>query len=69
MGLIDLPFPAFITLDKPGNTVWRYREDHLTSQLSIDETKDWQAARHRATAAGTLFQAHAMHCAVARKPQ
>ncbi len=68
-GLVDLvPFPSLVTLDKPGSTVWRYREDHLVAQLSPDELAEWERARDAALAAGALFQSHAMHCAVARKP-
>lgn len=67
-GLVDLvPFPTFVTLDQPGNSVWRYREDHLVALLSPAERSQWEAARNAAASAGILFQAHAMHCAVARK--
>lgn len=67
-GLVDLvPFPMLTTIDQPGNSVWRYREDHLAAQFSPDEFKAWRAARDQAAKAGTLFQSHAVHCAVARK--
>lgn len=67
-GLVDLvPFPSLVTLDRPGNSVWRYREDHMLALLSDDELGQWHAAREKATAAGTLFQAQALHCAVGRK--
>lgn len=67
-GLIDLkPFPTLTTLDTPGNAVWRYREDHLLGLFNSDEVAAWRKARDAAASAGTLFQAHAMHCAVARK--
>jgi SAM-dependent methyltransferase len=68
-GLGDLrAFPALITLDNPEGPIWRYREDHILSQLSPAETAAWQAARTAANEAGLLMQAHALHCAVATKP-
>jgi ubiquinone/menaquinone biosynthesis C-methylase UbiE len=68
-GLVDLvPFPSLVTLDRPGSTVWRYREDHLLGLLDPGELAQWERAREDAAAAGLLFQAHPMHCAVARKP-
>ncbi|MEZ5852548.1 MAG: methyltransferase domain-containing protein [Hyphomicrobiaceae bacterium] len=68
-GLVDLmPFPSLITLDQPGGSIWRYREDHLVGQLDPEDRAIWRQARAEALAAGRLFQAHAMHCAVGRKP-
>lgn len=68
-GLVDLrAFPALITLDDPEGPIWRYREDHVLSQLSGGETDVWQAARAAAAESGLLMQAHALHCAVATKP-
>lgn len=68
-GLVDLvAFPWLVTLDRPDGPIWRYREDHVLSGLSRDETAIWQAARARALAAGLLLQSHPLHCAVARKP-
>jgi ubiquinone/menaquinone biosynthesis C-methylase UbiE len=68
-GLVDLrAFPALVTLDEPGGPIWRYREDHVLSQLSLAETAAWHAARVAAAEAGLLMQAHALHCAVASKP-
>src|SRR5215831_5834857 len=67
-GLVDLcAFPALITLDEPEGPIWRYREDHIVSQLSLAETAAWQAARVAAAEEGLLMQAHALHCAVASK--
>ncbi len=60
--------PALVTLDRPGSPIWRYREDHVVSQLSDSELAAWRSARDAATATGTLFHAHAMHCVVATKP-
>jgi SAM-dependent methyltransferase len=68
-GLVDLrAFPALVTLDDPEGPIWRYREDHVLSQLSLAETAVWHAARAAAAEAGLLMQAHALHCAVATKP-
>ena len=68
-GLGDLVcFPSLVTLDRPDGPIWRYREDHVLSQLSPDETRDWRAAREAARKQGLLFMAHPMHCAVGVKP-
>ena len=61
-------FPALVTLDRPEGPIWRYREDHLTAQLSPSETAAWQAARDVAARQGLLFMAHPMHCIVGHKP-
>jgi len=68
-GLIDLVgFPTLVTLDNPEGPIWRYREDHVLSQLSPDETAVWHAARAAAQQQGPLLQAHTLHCAVGTKP-
>ena len=68
-GLTELvAFPTLVTLDRPGGPIWRYREDHVVSQLAPGELAAWQQARDVANAAGLLFQSHALHCAVATKP-
>ena len=68
-GLRDLTcFPALVTLDRPEGPIWRYREDHLTAQLSPSETAAWQSAREVAARQGLLFMAHPMHCVVGHKP-
>ncbi|HML14079.1 MAG TPA: methyltransferase domain-containing protein [Xanthobacteraceae bacterium] len=68
-GLADLVgFPALVTLDDPDGPIWRYREDHVLSQLTAAETEAWHAARAAAQAEGPLLQAHPLHCAVGRKP-
>jgi SAM-dependent methyltransferase len=68
-GLGDLVgFPTLVTLDAPDGPIWRYREDHVLSQLSPEETSAWHAARAAAREQGLLLQAHALHCAVGRKP-
>jgi SAM-dependent methyltransferase len=68
-GLIDLiAFPSLVTLDRPGSPIWRYREDHVLSQLTPAELTAWHTARADADAAGLLLSAHALHCAVATRP-
>jgi ubiquinone/menaquinone biosynthesis C-methylase UbiE len=68
-GLTELrAFPALVTLDEPEGPIWRYREDHVLSELSPEETAEWTAARATAQKDGLLLQAHALHCAVGRKP-
>lgn len=61
-------FPSLVTLDRPGGSIWRYREDHLLAQLDGPETAQWQAARAAAERDGLLFMAHPMHCVVGHKP-
>ena len=68
-GLVDLVgFPALVTLDEPDGPIWRYREDHVLSQLTPGESEIWHAARAAALEEGPLLQAHPLHCAVATKP-
>lgn len=62
-------FPALVTLDRPEGPIWRYREDHLTAQLTPPELTAWQAARQVAAGQGLLFMAHPMHCVVGHKPR
>ncbi|MDX2158190.1 MAG: methyltransferase domain-containing protein [Hyphomicrobiaceae bacterium] len=64
-----VPFPSLVTLDRPGSTIWRYREDHVLSQLDAKETACWRIAATKAADAGGFFHAHAMHCAVGVKPR
>lgn len=67
-GLSDLVcFPTLVTLDRPGSPIWRYREDHVLSQLTGDKLAIWTAARAKAEAAGDLVMANPLHCAVGRK--
>lgn len=67
-GLTDLTcFPFLVTLDRPDGPIWRYREDHLLSQLTPAETAEWRTAREATEAQGLLFMAHPMHCVVGRK--
>lgn len=69
-GFADLVcFPSLVTLDRPGGPIWRNREDHIFSQLSLDELAVWHTQRNRAAAEGLLFMAHPLHCAVGTKPR
>jgi ubiquinone/menaquinone biosynthesis C-methylase UbiE len=68
-GLADLRcFPFLVTLDRPDGPIWRYREDHVLSLLTAEELPVWQQARAKAEEDGLLLMAHALHCAVGRKP-
>ncbi|TWT01218.1 methyltransferase domain-containing protein [Reyranella sp. CPCC 100927] len=68
-GLRDLVcFPTLVTLDRPAGPIWRYREDHVLSLLSSDETKAWSVLRDAAAGERLLFMAHPMHCAVGTRP-
>jgi SAM-dependent methyltransferase len=60
-------FPSLVTLDRPDGPIWHYREDHLLSLLSLEETGTWHALTAEARRSGTLLMAHAMHCAVGVK--
>ncbi len=68
-GFADLTcFPSLVTLDHPEGPIWRYREEHALSKLTDAEAATWRATTQAARHAGTLFQAHPMHCVVGRKP-
>ncbi|MDR3533448.1 MAG: methyltransferase domain-containing protein [Rhodopila sp.] len=62
-------FPSLVTFDNPDGPIWRYREDHVLSQLSGAETAIWREATRAARESGLLFMANPMHCAVGTKPQ
>jgi ubiquinone/menaquinone biosynthesis C-methylase UbiE len=61
-------FPSLVTFDNPDGPIWRYREDHVLSQLSDSETTTWRRATGAARDQGLLFMANPMHCAVGTKP-
>ncbi len=68
-GFTDLAcFPALVTLDRPDGPIWRYREDHVLSLLTPEETATWHALTDAACRDGVLLMAHPMHCAVGVKP-
>lgn len=67
-GIGDLePFPALVTLDRPGTSIWRYREDAVLAAFTPRQRQAWEAAREAARADGRLWQASALHCAVGRR--
>ena len=61
-------FPTLVTFDRPDGPIWRYREDHVLSQLTEPETAIWHNATAAARQAGLLFMANPLHRAVGRKP-
>jgi SAM-dependent methyltransferase len=61
-------FPTLVTFDRPEGPIWRYREDHVLSQLTDAETAVWRTATNAAREAGLLFMANPLHRAVGRKP-
>jgi SAM-dependent methyltransferase len=68
-GFLDVTgFPALVTFDRPDGPIWRYREDHVLSQLDAAETEAWHAATAAARDAGLLFMANPLHRAVGRRP-
>jgi SAM-dependent methyltransferase len=60
-------FPSLVTFDNPDGPIWRYREDHVLSQLTEEETRTWRGATRAARQAGLLFMANPMHCVVGTK--
>jgi SAM-dependent methyltransferase len=68
-GFVDLTcFPTMVAFDRPDGPIWRYREDHVLSQLTSEETVVWHAATAAAREAGLLFMANPLHRVVGRKP-
>lgn len=66
-GFVSLTcFPALITFDRPEGPIWRYREDHVLSQLNDAETAIWRAAT--VAAGDLLFMANPLHRVVGCKP-
>jgi SAM-dependent methyltransferase len=60
-------FPSLVTLDRPDGPIWNYRQDHVLSLLSPQETATWHALTDAARRDGVLLMAHPMHCAVGVK--
>lgn len=68
-GFADLVcFPSLVTLDRPDGPIWRYREDHVLSLLTPEETATWHVLTNAARQDGVLLMAHPMHCATGVKP-
>ncbi|MGE0415512.1 MAG: class I SAM-dependent methyltransferase [Acetobacteraceae bacterium] len=57
-------FPGLVTFDRPGGPIWRYREDHVMTQLTREEIAIWQSATAAAARDGLLFMANPLHAAV-----
>jgi SAM-dependent methyltransferase len=70
VGFADLVCsPSLVTLDRPDGPIWRYREDHVLSLLTPEETAAWRALTDAARRDGLLLTAHPMHCAMGVKPR
>jgi SAM-dependent methyltransferase len=68
-GFLDvICFPALVTFDRPDGPIWRYREDHVLSQLDAAETVAWHTATAAARDSGLLFMANPLHRVVGSKP-
>lgn len=68
-GFRDLScFPSLVTLDAPNGPIWRYREDHVLSLLTTEETPFWRDAVAQARSEGLLFMANPLHAVVGTKP-
>lgn len=61
-------FPTLVTFDAPDGPIWRYREDHVLSLLTPEETPVWTAAVETARRDGLLFMANPLHAVVATRP-
>jgi SAM-dependent methyltransferase len=57
-------YPFLITFDRPSGPIWAYRASHARGLLEPAEQALWDAAVAEAEAAGQLFQANPVHCAV-----
>ena len=60
-------FPFLVTFDRPDGPIWAYRAAHARGLLDAGEQTLWDTACNNAAAAGLLFQANPVHCAVGRR--
>jgi SAM-dependent methyltransferase len=60
-------FPFLLTFDRPEGPIWTYRASHARGLLSDAERQIWDRECAAAEAAGLLFQANPVHCAVGRR--
>ena len=68
-GFADLVcFPSLVTFDQPDGPIWRYREDHVLSLLTPEETSIWRQAVESARREGMLFMANPLHAVVGTRP-
>ena len=57
-------FPFLLTFDRPDGPVWIYRTSHARGLLDEVEREVWDREVAAKRAAGLLFQANPVHCAV-----
>jgi SAM-dependent methyltransferase len=57
-------FPALLTFDRPDGPIWTYRASHARGLLDEAEREIWDRECAAQAAAGLLFQANPVHCAV-----
>jgi hypothetical protein len=68
-GFRDLTcFPSLVTFDRPDGPIWRYREDHVLSLLTPEETATWRSAVDESRRDGVLFMTNPLHCVVGVRP-
>ena len=61
-------FPALLTFDRPDGPIWTYRASHARGLLDETEREIWDREYTAMQAAGLLFQANPVHCAVGWAP-
>jgi SAM-dependent methyltransferase len=59
-------FPYLLTFDRLEGPIWNYRASHARGLLNDAERQIWDRECAAAEAAGLLFQANPVHCAVGR---
>ena len=57
-------FPFLLTFDRPEGPIWAYRASHARGVLDEEERVVWDREVAAQQAAGQLFQANPVHCAV-----
>jgi SAM-dependent methyltransferase len=57
-------FPFLLTFDRPDGPIWAYRASHARGLLDDAEREVWDQEVAAQQAAGLLFQANPVHCAV-----
>ena len=57
-------FPFLLTFDRPDGPIWAYRASHARGLLDESERAVWDRECAAKQAAGLLFQANPVHCAV-----
>ena len=59
-------YPALLTFDRPDGPIWAYRASHARGLLDDIERTIWDREVALQQAAGLLFQANPVHCAVGK---